>query len=122
MAFWALLEQNIGIIVACLPALHHLYTLTLRKLFPNSGTGNSYPEIRSLKFYTSPGGDANMSSEKMCGRRSQSNAESGGGGGAILPGPPSPTKKEPRLDYDSATLESSPKLEQAATHEELLYP
>ena len=122
MAFWALLEQNIGIIVACLPALHHLYTLTLRKMFPNSGTGDSYPRFRSLKFYTSSGADANTnaSSEKMCGRRSQSNAESGGGG-AILPGPPSPTKKEPRLDYDSATLESSPKLEQAATHEELSY-
>lgn len=123
MAFWALLEQNVGIIVACLPALHHLYSLTLRKLFPNSDTANSYPQFRSLKFYTSPGGDANASSEKMCGRRSQSNAESGGGGGggAILPGPPSPTKKEPRLDYDSATLESSPKLEQAVTHEELSY-
>ena len=128
MAFWAQLEQNIGIIVACLPALHHLYTLTLRKLFPGTGTGNSYPRFRSLKFYTSSGdanANANTSSEKMCGRRSQSNAESGGGGngggGAILPGPPSPTKKEPRLDYDSATLESSPKLEQADTDEELLY-
>ena len=128
MAFWALLEQNIGIIVACLPALHHLYTRTLRKLFPDSGTGDSYPRFRSLKFYTSSGSGAdanlNASSEKMCGRRSQSNAESGGGGGgggAILPGPPSPTKKEPRLDYDSATLESSPKLEQAVTHEELSY-
>ena len=126
VAFWAELEQNVGITVACLPALHHLYTLTLRKLFPGS-SGNSYPRFRSLKSYTSPGGDANAnaSSEKMCGRRSQSNDESGGGGngggGAILPGPPSPTKKEPRLDYDSATLESSPKLEQAVTHEELSY-
>ena len=36
----------------------------------------------------------------------------------ILPGPPSPAKKEPRLDYDSPTLEVSPKLEQAATSDE----
>ena len=46
----------------------------------------------------------------------------GGAAGTILPGPPSPTKKEPRMDYDSPTLDVSPKLEQAATRdEELLY-
>ena len=38
----------------------------------------------------------------------------GGGGGTVVPGPPSPRKKEPRLDYDSPTLDVSPKLEQAA--------
>ena len=43
---------------------------------------------------------------------------SAGGGAMILPGPPSPTKKEPRLDYDSATLESSPKLGRADTVED----
>lgn len=43
----------------------------------------------------------------------------GGGGGTILPGPPSPTKKEPRLDYDSPTLDVSPKLEQAGTRDEM---
>lgn len=42
---------------------------------------------------------------------------SAGGGATILPGPPSPTKKEPRLDYDSATLESSPKLGRGDTLE-----
>ena len=42
----------------------------------------------------------------------------GGDGVAILPGPPSPTKKEPRTDYDSPTLDISPKLEQAATRDE----
>lgn len=40
------------------------------------------------------------------------------GEGTILPGPPSPTKKEPRMDYDSPTLDISPKLEQAATGDE----
>lgn len=43
------------------------------------------------------------------------------GGGTILPGPPSPTKKEPRMDYDSPTLDISPKLEQAATRGEDFY-
>ena len=52
--------------------------------------------------------------------RMMSNAN-GGGGGTILPGPPSPTKKEPRLDYDSPTLDISPKLEQAATRDEDFY-
>ncbi len=47
----------------------------------------------------------------------------GGGGGTILPGPPSPTKKEPRTDYDSPTLDVSPKLGQAATRDEgICYP
>lgn len=45
-------------------------------------------------------------------------AVSAGAGGTILPGPPSPTKKEPRTDYDSPTLEISPNLEQAATVDE----
>lgn len=40
------------------------------------------------------------------------------GGGTILPGPPSPTKKEPRSDYDSPTLDISPKLEHATTRDE----
>lgn len=45
----------------------------------------------------------------------------GSGGGTILPGPESPTKKEPRLDYDSPTLVVSPKLERAATTDEAAY-
>ena len=55
------------------------------------------------------------------GMMSNADAISGGGSGdgvAILPGPPSPTKKEPRKDYDSPTLDISPKLEQAATRDE----
>lgn len=50
--------------------------------------------------------------------RMMSNADGGGGGGPILPGPPSPTKKEPRTDYDKASLDMSPKLEQAVTRYE----
>ena len=50
---------------------------------------------------------------------SSADAAGGGGGGTILPGPPSPTKKEPRLDYDSPTLDVSPKLEQAVTRGEI---
>lgn len=42
----------------------------------------------------------------------------GGDLGTILPGPPSPTKKEPRMDYDSPTLDVSPRIEQAATQDE----
>ena len=38
-----------------------------------------------------------------------------GAGATILPGPPSPTKKAPRTDYDKASLDLSPRLEQAAT-------
>lgn len=44
-------------------------------------------------------------------------ADGGAGAGMIVPGPlvpPSPSKKEPRTDYDSPTLEISPNLEQAA--------
>lgn len=41
-----------------------------------------------------------------------------GAEGTILPGPSSPTKKEPRMDYDSPTLDVSPKLEQVATRDE----
>lgn len=40
------------------------------------------------------------------------------GGAMIVPGPPSPTKKTPRLDYDSPTLDISPKLEQGAARDE----
>ena len=49
-----------------------------------------------------------------------SSADNGGGGGGatILPGPPRPPKKAPRWDYDSATLESSPKLGRADTLED----
>lgn len=51
--------------------------------------------------------------------RMMSSAGSGGGcGGTILPGPPSPTKKEPRTDYDKALLDTSPKLGQAAKQDE----
>lgn len=40
-----------------------------------------------------------------------------GVGGMTLPGPPSPTKKAPRTDYDKASLDLSPRLEQAVTGE-----
>ncbi len=42
-------------------------------------------------------------------------------GDAILRGPPSPTKKEPRTGYDKASLDLSPKLEQATREEVLSY-
>ena len=47
--------------------------------------------------------------------RMMEDAAGGGAGGTILPGPPSPTKKAPRTDYDKASLDLSPRLEQAAT-------
>lgn len=55
-------------------------------------------------------------------RMMSSNADAVGGangaGGTILQGPSSPTKKEPRTDYDSPMLGISPNLEQAATADE----
>ncbi|KAF6241665.1 hypothetical protein HO173_000376 [Letharia columbiana] len=127
VVFWSCLEQNIGIIVASTPAAHQLYTLILQKYFPHCV--NNQPYLRSLGLRTSSG-YANTSDGshhykiRLGSRGSQSmgmmsNAGSGGGcGGTILPGPPSPTKKEPRTDYDKALLDTSPKLGQAAKQDE----
>ena len=106
--------------------------MLLEKFFPNFANdhNNNYPRFRSLKAYTSSsGGDSdtrngshnnNNDDEKkktwLDGQRGSSSCLPG-----ELPPPSSPTKKEPRMDYDSATLNSSPKLEQAATNEECLY-
>lgn len=127
VAFWSSLEQNVGIIVASIPALHQLYTTVLQKF--SSESGDSYPHLRPMKFLSSPG-DKNASNgsqnEKLWlssrGSRSMRMTSKADGEGTILPGPPSPTKKEPRMDYDSPTLDISPKLEQAATgNEEFTY-
>ena len=63
------------------------------------------------------------------GTRENSGATAGtggdGAGGGVglgvttgLQGPPSPTKKEPRTDYDKSSLDYSPRLEHAVSREE----
>ncbi|CAD6573834.1 MAG: hypothetical protein ASARMPRED_006331 [Alectoria sarmentosa] len=53
VAFFACLEQNIGIIVASVPALHQLYTIIPQKVFRDSG--KSYPHLCSLNLHISSG-------------------------------------------------------------------
>ena len=65
-----------------------------------------------------PGGGSKRGSQFV---RTMEEADRGAGagvgaGGMTLPGPPSPTtKKAPRTDYDKASLDLSPRLEQAVT-------